>query len=162
MANFGHWFMYGDSISSPEFWTSRAIQPGAQSAPQVYDSSGGRWCSLDSTHPYDSICGEYIAKPFNGIYSVLFEFRQTSNNASTIIGSTSDQIEDRSSFDIFAATQRSFSEAQVNMKQAADRMKSTTDRQRRDVVFATGAWVLLSTKHLKPEGSAKLQHRFID
>ena len=47
------------------------------------------------------------------------------------------------------------------MKQAADRMKSTTDRRRRDVVFATGAWVLLSTKHLKPEGSAKLQRRFV-
>ena len=28
-------------------------------------------------------------------------------------------------------------------------------------MFATGAWVLLSTKHLKPEGSAKLQRRFV-
>ena len=47
------------------------------------------------------------------------------------------------------------------MKQAADSMKSTTDRRRREVMFATGAWVLLSTKHLKLEGSAKLQRRFI-
>ena len=47
------------------------------------------------------------------------------------------------------------------MKQAADRMKTISDRRRRDVMFATGAWVLLSTKHLKPEGSAKLQRRFV-
>ena len=54
-----------------------------------------------------------------------------------------------------------FVKAQANMKQAADRMKSFNDQRRREVIFATGAYVLLSTKHLKPEGSAKLQRRFV-
>ena len=40
-------------------------------------------------------------------------------------------------------------------------MKSISDRRRREVIFATGDSVLLSTKHLKPEGSAKLQRRFV-
>ena len=49
-----------------------------------------------------------------------------------------------------------FVKAQANMKQAADRMKPLSDRCRHEVIFATGDYVLLSTKHLKPEGSAKL------
>ena len=54
-----------------------------------------------------------------------------------------------------------FVKAQANMKHAADRMKSISDRRRREVIFATGDSVLLSTKHLKPAGSAKLQRRFV-
>ena len=54
-----------------------------------------------------------------------------------------------------------FSTAQKNMTSAAQRMKGIVDRRRRDVVFSTGAWVLLSTRHLKPVGSAKLNRRFV-
>ena len=54
-----------------------------------------------------------------------------------------------------------FEKAQTNMKLAADRMKAIADQQQQDIVFATGAWVLLSTKHLKPAGAAKLQRRFV-
>ena len=47
------------------------------------------------------------------------------------------------------------------MKITTDRMKSIADRRRREVVFATGACVLLSTRHLKLEQSAKLQRKFV-
>ena len=40
-------------------------------------------------------------------------------------------------------------------------MKSIADKRCRDVVFSTGAWVLLSTRHLKPVGSAKLNRHFL-
>ena len=54
-----------------------------------------------------------------------------------------------------------FSIAQKNMTSAAQRMKGIADRRRRDVIFSTKAWVLLSTRHLKPVGSAKLNRRFV-
>ena len=54
-----------------------------------------------------------------------------------------------------------FEKAQANMQIAAERMKSITDRRRCDIVFATGAWVLLSTKHFEPDGAAKLQRKFV-
>ena len=53
-----------------------------------------------------------------------------------------------------------FQKARDNMRIAADRMKTSADRHRRDVVFPTGIQVLLSTRHLKPRGAAKLQRRF--
>ena len=53
-----------------------------------------------------------------------------------------------------------FQKARDNMKIAADQMKTSADRHRRDVVYPIGIQVLLSTRHLKPRGAAKLQRRF--
>ena len=65
--------------------------------------------------------------------------------------------------DTFVTRLRStFQTAQCNMKVAAEQMKAIADRRRRDVVFAQGSWVLLSTQNLRMRGyPSKLQRRFV-
>ena len=76
----------------------------------MHHSSGGWWCSLDRTSTNDSVCGKHQSKPFYRIYSILSEFWMTPDDSSSVIGSVTDQIEDRSSINICAASQRSLCE----------------------------------------------------